>query len=138
MNKVLFICGKNSGRSQMAEAYLNQLGGSDYEVKSAGLEPAESVNPLVVAVMKEEGIDLAHKTPRSVFEIFKSGELFSHVVTVCDSETDAKCPVFPGIAHRLNWPFPDPEYVTGSDGEKLDQVRAIRDRIKASIIEFIA
>ena len=67
MKKVLFICGKNSGRSQMAEAYLAKMGGSDYEVKSAGLEPAESVNPLVVAVMKEEGINLAHKKPQSAF-----------------------------------------------------------------------
>lgn len=81
--RVLFICRHNSGRSQIAEAYLRKFAGRHFEVHSAGLEPAERVHPLVVAVMKEEGIDLSDKKPRSAFELFKAGELFSHVITVC-------------------------------------------------------
>lgn len=137
MKKVLFICGKNSGRSQIAEAYLTMLGNGEYQVKSAGLDPAESVNPLVLEVMKEEGFDLSDKIPQSAFTLFKNGELFTHVITVCDAETEARCPVFPGITKRLNWPFPDPEDAAGTHEEQLDQVRDIRDNIKARITAFV-
>ncbi|MFP4086516.1 MAG: arsenate reductase ArsC [Desulfobacteraceae bacterium] len=126
---VLFICRHNSGRSQMAEAYLKKMAGDALEVESAGLEPAESVNPLVVEVMKEEGFDLSSQKPRSVFELFKTGKLYSHVVTVCN-DSESKCPVFPGITQRWHWPFPDPARVTGRDAEKLEKVREIRDQIK--------
>lgn len=137
MSKVLFICGHNSGRSQIAEAYLSQMGKNEYDVHSAGLEPADQVNPLVVEAMLEEGINLADKKPQNLFNLYKSGELFTHVITVCDSETDAKCPIFAGITKRLNWPFPDPEDAVGSHEEKLEQVRKIRDQIKQEIINFI-
>ena len=78
--KVLFICQHNSGRSQIAEAYLKQLGGDRFEVESAGLEPAEAVNPLVVSIMKEEGFDISGNKPQSVFELFKQGKLYDHVI----------------------------------------------------------
>lgn len=127
--KILFICQHNSGRSQIAEAYLKKFAGDQLEIESAGLEPAENINPLVVEVMKEEGIDLSKKKPQSVFELFKAGKLYSHVITVChDSEN--QCPVFPGITQRWHWPFPDPAKVEGSHGEKLSKVREIRDQIK--------
>lgn len=127
--KVLIICRHNSGRSQIAEAYLKKLAGERIHVESAGLEPAEGVNPLVVEVMKEEGFDLSNKKPQSVFELFKKGRLFDHAVTVC-SDTELQCPVFPGITRRWHVPFPDPSIVTGTHEEQLTQVRAIRDRIK--------
>lgn len=136
MERVLFVCGHNSGRSQIAEAILEKLGGDDFEVKSGGLKPSDSVNPLVIEVMKEEGIDLSTKKPRGVFDFVKTGELFSYVVTVCDKDTDERCPVFPGIRRRANWPFPDPEKATGSHEEKLNQVRKIRDDIKTKLIDF--
>jgi arsenate reductase len=127
--KILFICQHNSGRSQIAEAYLKQFAGDALEIESAGLEPAERVNPLVVDVMKEEGFDLSGKKPRDVFELFKQGKLYSHVITVChDSEN--QCPIFPGITQRWHWPFPDPADAEGSHEEKLAQVRKIRDMIK--------
>lgn len=132
--RILFICRHNSGRSQIAEAYLRRFGGEALEIESAGMEPADRVNPLVVAVMKEEGIDLSDKKPQSVFELFKQGKLYSHVITVChDSEN--QCPVFPGITKRWFWPFPDPAAVTGSPDEKLARVREIRDMIKHWLIE---
>jgi len=133
--RVLFICTHNSGRSQIAEAYLKMFGGEAVEVESAGLEPADAVNPLVVQVMQEEGVDLSHKKPRSAFELYKAGRLYDYVITVCAPESDARCPIFPGIVHRLNWPFPDPAAVRGTAEEKLAQVRQIRDLIKQRIID---
>jgi arsenate reductase len=127
--RVLFICQHNSGRSQIAEAYLKQIAGEAFTVESAGLEPAEKVNSLVVEVMKEEGFDLSDKKPQSVFALFKEGRLYDHVITVCH-DTEDKCPVFPGITKRWHWPFPDPAKVEGTTEEKREQVRKIRDDIK--------
>jgi arsenate reductase len=127
--KILFICQHNSGRSQMAEAYLGKLFGDEFEVESAGLEPADSVNPLVVQVMAEAGIDLTAKKPQSVFQLFKAGRLYDHVITVC-SDSENKCPLFPGVTRRWHWPFPDLAKVTGTDAQKLDEVRKIRDMIE--------
>jgi arsenate reductase len=127
--KILFICQHNSGRSQMAEAYLGKLFGDEFEVESAGLEPADSVNPLVVQVMAEAGVDLSAKKPQSVFALFKAGRLYDHVITVC-SDSEDRCPLFPGVTRRWHWPFPDPAKVTGTDAQKLDEVRKIRDMIE--------
>lgn len=132
--KVLFICQHNSGRSQIAEAYLREIYGDHFEIESAGLEPAEAINPLVVAVMQEVGIDLSKKKPQSVFEFFKQGKVFGHVVTVCH-DSESKCPLFPGITKRWHWPFPDPAAVTGTEAEKLEAVRKIRDSIKAWLLD---
>ncbi len=137
MHKVLFVCIHNSARSQMAEAYLKQFGGADFEVQSAGFEPA-SINPLVVEVMQEEGIDLSSKGTQSVFELFKSGRVFTHVITVCDDTQESKCPLYPGMTHRLHLPFPDPSQLRGSAEERLEQTRKIRDTIRDAIREFIA
>jgi arsenate reductase len=136
MKKALFICGHNSGRSQMAETLLSKMGGSEFTVKSAGLQPADAVNPLVKEVMQELGFDMAGQTPKSAFDLFKSGELFTHVITVCDKETGDNCPIYPGIQKRENWPFPDPEKLTGTHEEKLAQLRKIRDDIKNRIAEY--
>jgi arsenate reductase len=135
--KVLFICVHNSGRSQIAEAYLKKFAGDDYQAESAGLEPADQINPLVVEVMKEEGIDISGNKIQSVFELFKSGKLFDHVITVCDSASEAKCPVFAGITKRWNWPFPDPSAVEGNDEQKLQKVREIRNMIKDRLLTTI-
>jgi len=127
--RILFICQHNSGRSQIAEAYLKQIAGEAFTIESAGLEPAEKVNSLVVEVMKEEGFDLSDKKPQSVFALFKEGRLYDHVITVCH-DTEAKCPIFPGITKRWHWPFPDPARVEGTTEEKREEVRKIRDAIK--------
>ncbi len=132
--KVLFICQHNSGRSQIAEAYLQKFYGNRFVVESAGLEPSESINPLVAKVMAEEGIDLSHKKPQSLFSLFRKGRLFDYVVTVCHDD-ESKCPIFPGITRRAHFPFPDPAAVTGTESEKLEQVRKIRDDIKAWLLQ---
>jgi arsenate reductase len=127
--RVLFICQHNSGRSQIAEAYLKHFAGENLVVESAGLEPAEKVNPLVVEVMREEGFDLSQKKPQSVFELFKQGRLYTHVITVCH-DSEPRCPVFPGITRRDHVPFADPASVAGTAEQKLAEVRKIRDQIK--------
>jgi arsenate reductase (thioredoxin) len=132
--RILFICRHNSGRSQIAEAYLKQMAGDRLDVGSAGFEPAGHVHPLVVAVMREEGIDLTDKIPQSVFELFSQGRIYSHVVTVCN-DSEGKCPVYAGITHRIHRPFTDPSSVSGTQEERLAQVRSIRDQIKGWLSE---
>jgi arsenate reductase len=127
--KILFICQHNSGRSQIAEAYLKKFYGQKFDIESAGFEPAESVHPLVMKVMKEVDIDLSEKKPQSVFDLFKQGRLYDHIVTVCH-DNESRCPIFPGITKRWHWPFPDPAAVDGSEAEKLERVRHIREMIK--------
>ncbi len=113
----------------MAEAFLKNLAGNRFAVQSAGLE-AGTLNPYVVAVMKEIGIDISQNKTKSVFDLFKAGALFDYVITVCDQANAERCPVFPGITKRLHWGFPDPSAVDGTDAEKLDAVRKIRDQIR--------
>jgi arsenate reductase (thioredoxin) len=131
--RILIICQHNSGRSQIAEAYLKQFAGDRLEVESAGLEPAAAVNPLVVEVMREEGIDISRNRPQSVFSLFQQGKLYNHVITVC-GDLEAQCPVFPGITQRWHCPFPDPAAVEGTQVEKLEKVRQIRDMIKERLL----
>jgi arsenate reductase (thioredoxin) len=130
--RVLFICVHNSARSQMAEAWLNNICGEYFETQSAGLEPGV-LNPLAVEVMAEVGIDISKKKTQSVFDVFKSGQLFAYVITVCDETSAEKCPIFPGPATRLHWSFRDPSQVEGSETAKLEQVRLIRDQIREKI-----
>jgi len=135
--RVLFICIHNSARSQMAEAWLKHLGGDAFEPDSAGLEPG-TLNLLVVEVMREVGIDIAHQPTKSVFDVFKSGRLFQYVITVCDEASAERCPIFPGVAARLHWSFPDPSKVRGTPEEKLAQVRAIRDQVRDRVAAWLA
>ena len=93
--RVLFICLHNSARSQMAEAFLNHICPDFFQAEIAGLEPGK-LNPLVVEVMREVGIDIGHKSPRSCGDAYMSGRLFSIVITVCDEATAERCPDFPG------------------------------------------
>jgi arsenate reductase len=132
---ILFICVHNSGRSQMAETFLQSFGGDSVHVESAGYEPT-TVNPMVVQVMKEEGFDLTNKVTKSAFEMYKKGKIFNYVITVCDENLDHNCPVYPGMTHRLHIPFPDPEKLTGTDEEKIAELRLIRDAIKEKMKEF--
>jgi arsenate reductase len=135
--KVLFVCVHNSARSQMAEEYLRKLGDSDFEVESAGFEPT-IVNPLVVQVMNEEGINLSGKSTKNVYDLLRASRFFGYVITVCDRAKERECPVFPGMGYRAHWDLEDPETFTGTEQERLDKVRALRDRIKILVTEFIA
>jgi len=134
--KVLFVCIHNSARSQMAEAFLNELGGDRFEAESAGLEPGQ-LNQLVVEVMKEIKIDISHNTTKGVFDFIKQGKLFHYVITVCDETSGNRCPIYPGYAKRLHWNLPDPSALEGTQDEKRQTTRRIRDEIKARIEAWI-
>src|ERR1043166_1114513 len=135
--KVLFVCIHNSARSQMAEAFLNQICGEQCEDQSAGLEPGK-LNPIVVEAMKEVGIDISGNQTKTVFDMFKSGTIFAHVITVCDEASAERCPIFPGVTTRLHWSFPDPSAIQGTHDEKLARTREIRDTIKAKVEDWCA
>jgi arsenate reductase len=133
--KVLFVCIHNSARSQMAEAWLNFLYGDRFEAQSAGLEPGE-LNPLAVKAMEEVEIDISQNRTKSVSDLFKTGELFDWVITVCDETSAGRCPVFPGVINRLHWSFPDPALLTGTPEEKMDEIRKIRGDIKQMVKDW--
>jgi arsenate reductase len=130
--KVLFICVHNSARSQMAEAFLSEICGVQFEAHSAGLDPG-TLNQVAVEAMREIGIDISQNQTQSVFDVFKSGELFSYVITVCDETSAERCPIFPGVARRLHWSFPDPSALRGTHEERLAGTRKIRDEIRARV-----
>jgi arsenate reductase (thioredoxin) len=133
--RVLFLCIHNSARSQMAAAFLKQAASDRFDVESAGLEPGK-LNPLVVEAMKQIGIDISRNKTQSVFELFKSGQRFQYVISVCDEASAERCPIFPGVTTRLNWSFADPSTFTGSETDRMKQVVAVRDQIRAKIDEF--
>lgn len=134
--KVLFVCIHNSARSQMAEAFLKKYGGDSFEVESAGLEPG-TLNPIVVEAMKDAGIDISQNKTKSVFDFYKQGKLYNYVVTVCDESQSERCPIFPSVAQKLHWGFPDPSVFTGSPEEKLKKTKEVRDQIEAKIKEWL-
>jgi arsenate reductase (thioredoxin) len=134
--KVLFVCVHNSARSQMAEAFLKQMASDEFDVESAGIEPG-SLNPIVVEVMKEIGIDISGNQTKSAFDFFSQGRQFQYVITVCDAASGERCPIFPGVTKRLSWFFNDPASFTGTDEEKLANTRLVRDSIKSEVENFI-
>ena len=134
--RVLFVCIHNSARSQMAEAFLNKYGKDHFIAESAGLEPGK-MNPNVVKVMQENGIDLSQKGTQGVFELFKKGTQYDAVVTVCDEASAEQCPVFPGKGKRIAWSFEDPSSLKGTQEEVLAHTRKIRDQIEQSVRDFI-
>ena len=135
--RVLFVCIHNSARSQMAEAFLNQICGEEFAAESAGIEPGQ-LNPIVVEAMREVGLDISNNKTKSVTDFLESGALFSYVITVCDETSAERCPIFPGATTRLHWGFPDPSSFQGTREEKLARTREVRDSIKARIEEWCA
>ncbi len=137
MTSVLFLCVHNSARSQMAEAFLKKHGGDRFRVESAGLEPGR-LNPFVVRAMAEAGIDISGNPTTSVFDLFNAKRVFQVVITVCSKEAAERCPMFPGLALRLHWPFADPSTFAGNDEQIMAQVREVRDQIELAVKEFAA
>lgn len=134
--KVLFICVHNSARSQMSEELLRKQAGELFEIESAGLEPGK-LNPYVIKILKEEGIDISGKETKSAFDLLKEGKRFHYVITVCDETAAEKCPVFPGSLERLHWGFPDPSGFRGTDQEILEKIRELKEQIKIKINDFV-
>jgi arsenate reductase len=123
---VLFVCVHNAGRSQMAAGYLKHLAGDRVEVRSAGTDPGEKVNPAAVEAMAEEGIDISVNFPKKLTdEAVKDSD---YVITMGCGDT---CPFFPGKTY-LDWPLDDPA------GQGVDAVRPIRDAVRAKVEALIA
>ena len=116
----------------MAAAILQQRCGEFFDAYSAGLE-AGALNAMAVAALAEIGIDISQNKTQTVDDVLASGEHFAYVITVCSESEAAGCPLFPGAATRLHWPFPDPSRFEGDYAAKLKQTRALRDAIKRKI-----
>lgn len=130
---VLFLCTANSCRSQMAEGLLRHLSGGRMEAASAGIHP-RNVNPDAIRCMAEIGIDISSQRSKSL-DLFL-GEHVDYVITVCDQARDA-CPVFPGGRRSLHWSIPDPALAQGSDEERMQVFRQVRDELKGRIEELL-
>ncbi|PYY63420.1 heat-shock protein HtpX [Curtobacterium sp. MCPF17_003] len=126
MPTVLFVCVHNAGRSQMAASFLQHLAGGRVDVRSAGSEPAEQLNPVVVAAMLEEGIDIRNEQPaRLSTDAVRAADV---VITMGCGDA---CPVFPGKRYE-DWELTDPA------GLDLDAVRPIRDDVRARVQHLLA
>ena len=134
MKKILVLCTGNSCRSQIAEGYLRYFAGNSAEIYSAGIE-THGVNPKAIEIMKRDGIDISQHTSNHINEYLSVD--FDYVITVCDETSAGKCPVFPGKAKRIHWGFEDPSNLKGSDTERLNRTRKIRDAIQAKIEEWL-
>ena len=132
-HRVLILCTGNCIRSQMAEGLLRQIGGSAYEVHSAGSKPNGWVSPLAIEAMSKIGIDISGHRSKSVAEF--EGQRFDTVITVCDSAAE-ECPVFPG-SQRIHWSIWDPGNATGSHEEKLAAFCRVRDELAARLRQFL-
>jgi len=122
---VLIICTHNSARSQMAEAYLNNIKGNKYQAYSAGTEPSV-VNPFAIRIMNEIGIDISNNKSKHVNQ-FLDKEL-DYIITVCDTAKET-CPFFPYGKIILHQSFPDPSQTSGTNEEILSSFRKVRDSI---------
>jgi len=135
--RVLFVCIHNSARSQMAEELLKKLGGTRFHVSSAGLEPGK-LNPYVVEVLKNEGIDISNKTPQAVDDLHQAGVEFDYVITVCDTEAAERCPIFPGGGKRLHWSFRDPSKFTGTHDEIIRYTSGVKLEIETQLRKWLS
>jgi arsenate reductase len=133
--RVLFLCTGNSARSQIAEALLRKHGGGRFEAYSAGLEPTV-INPLTVRVLAEVGIDASGQWAKPV-SMYLGNTHFGYIITVC-SNAEERCPLFPGVAIRLHWPFQDPAAAWGNEDERLAVFREVRDQIEERIVAWLA
>jgi len=128
--EVLFVCVHNAGRSQMAAGLLNHRAEGKVRVRSAGSDPAETINPAVVEAMAELGIDLSEEVPKPITD--EAVRAADAVITMGCGDA---CPVYPGKRY-VDWDLPDPA------GQDLETVRAIRDeldtRVQALLDEFLA
>ena len=122
---VLFVCVHNAGRSQMAAGYLRHLAAGRIDVLSAGSQPADEVNPVAVAAMVEDGIDIGHEQPQTLTDT--AARQADVVITMGCGDA---CPIYPGTRHE-DWDLDDPA------GQDLPAVRPIRDDIRRRVEHLI-
>lgn len=124
--RVLFVCIHNAGRSQMAAGFATALSGGAVEVRSGGSEPGNEINPIAIAAMAEEGIDISHGVPQLMTtEAVRESDV---VITMGCGDV---CPIFPGKRYD-DWDLTDPS------GLPIEKVRPIRDAIKTRVEMLLA
>lgn len=128
MKKLLFVCVENAGRSQMAEAFANHYGKGEVEASSAGIMLADKVNPVVVEVMKEKGIDISMNKPKLL--TMKMAENADKIITMGCS-VEKYCPA-PSLKNVVDWNLEDPK------GKSIEKVREIRDEVERRVLELLA
>ena len=129
---VLILCTGNSCRSQMAEAFCREFHAKQFDVASAGTEPAAEVHPLAVEVMLEAGFDLSEQRPKHLRD-FLGRVPVRHILIVCDKATNT-CPrIWPGVVSRTSLPFDDPASLEGPVDERLEVFRRVRDEIEIAM-----
>ena len=133
MKRILFICTRNSSRSQMAEGLINHDLAGRFEAFSAGTEPS-FINPLAIAVMNELGIDISRRRSKGLDEF--AGQKFDYVITLC-SQADEACPVFFGGTKKIHMGFPDPTATVEGEQEQIAAFRRVRDQIRKQVVEFL-
>jgi thioredoxin type arsenate reductase len=131
--KVLFLCTGNSCRTQMAEAFLRDLGGDRFEATSAG-DKVTALDPDAVEAMREVGVDISSQTPKSVDHFLK--QRFSYVISLCDRQKERSCPIFPGAIWRANWDVDNPANAQSAEERRL-LVRRVRDQIHERVLQFL-
>lgn len=128
MKTVIFVCVHNSGRSQIAEAYFNQLAQGRAQALSAGTQPADKVNPTVVAVMREAGINISGSQPKAL--TLEMVEKADRMITMgCGADAGGVCPA--NFIETEDWALDDPS------GKTIDEVRTIRDEINRKVAELV-
>jgi arsenate reductase (thioredoxin) len=132
--KVLFLWTHNSARSQMAEAFLRKFAGDRFDAYSAGFEPTE-LHPFTKRVMEEIGFDMSGHKAKPLKQ-FLGKTLFAYLITVCQ-RTEEECPIFPGTSIRLDWSFEDPAAFQGTEEQKLNKYREVRDQIRERIESWL-
>lgn len=125
-SSVLFVCVHNAGRSQMAAGWLRALAGDRIEIRSAGTEPKDQINPIAIEAMAEVGIDIADNQPKVLTD--EAVLASDYVITMGCGD---KCPFFPGKIYR-DWVLADPA------GQDIEMVRQVRDEIKRHVLALIA
>ena len=128
MKTILFVCVHNSGRSQMADAFFNKLAEGKAQALSAGTQPADEVNPVVVEAMREAGINISGNKPKMLtFDMVKKADKM--ITMGCGAEAEAVCPA--SFIETKDWALEDPK------GKSLEQVRKIRDEIKERVSKLV-
>jgi len=129
---ILFLCTKNSVRSQMAEGLMNHLRGDQFEAYSAGVEPY-LVHPYAIEVMREIGIDISTQRSKHIDEFIST--TIDYVVSLCDNAATT-CPLFDGGGKRIHHAFTNPADAEGTEEEKKSVFRRVRNEVKEYILSF--
>jgi len=135
--RVLFVCIRNSARSQMAEELLRKKSGGTIFADSAGIEPGK-LNPVVIDVLNSNGIDISLKKTKSVDSLLRRKEVYDYVITVCDEASGQSCPYFPGTVKRMHWNIPDPSAFQGTYAEKYRQTRSVLKMIEKEVDNLLS